>query len=134
MKKRGSLNAALFLIVLDSVFAAISLAFKQYNSALIFVSILICYAIVYILITLSSIEVFLDIITDILFIKTLSESEDNLKEISKMSDEIEKELQEVQVKIDKNKSEQEELSSELVSKTSSENTKKKPGRPRKTNK
>ena len=134
MKKRGSLNAALFLIVLDSVFAAISLAFKQYNSALIFVSILICYAIVYILITLSSIEVFLDIITDILFIKTLSESEDNLKEISKMSEEIEKELQEVQVKIDKNKSEQEELSSELVSKMSSENTKKKPGRPRKTNK
>lgn len=134
MKKRGSLNAALFLIVLDSVFAAISLAFKQYNSALIFVSILICYAIVYILITLSSIEVFLDIITDILFIKTLSESEDNLKEISEMSDEIEKELQEVQVKIDKNKSEQEELSSELVSKMSSENTKKKPGRPRKTNK
>ena len=134
MKKRGSLNAALFLIVLDSVFAAISLAFKQYNSALIFVSILICYSIVYILITLSSIEVFLDIITDILFIKTLSESEDNLKEISKMSDEIEKELQEVQVKIDKNKSEQEELSSELVSKMSSENTKKKPGRPRKINK
>lgn len=134
MKKRGSLNAALFLIVLDSVFAAISLAFKQYNSALIFVSILICYSIVYILITLSSIEVFLDIITDILFIKTLSESEDSLKEISKMSDEIEKELQEVQVKIDKNKSEQEELSSELVSKMSSENTKKKPGRPRKTNK
>lgn len=134
MKKRGSLNAALFLIVLDSVFAAISLAFKQYNSALIFVSILICYSIVYILITLSSIEVLLDTITDILFIKTLSESEDNLKEISKMSDEIEKELQEVQVKIDKNKSEQEELSSELVSKMSSENTKKKPGRPRKTNK
>lgn len=134
MKKRGSLNAALFLIVLDSVFAAISLAFKQYNSALIFVSILVCYSIVYILITLSSIEVFLDIITDILFIKTLSESEDSLKEISKMSDEIEKELQEVQVKIDKNKSEQEELSSELVSKMSSENTKKKPGRPRKTNK
>ena len=134
MKKRGSLNAALFLIVLDSVLAAISLAFKQYNSALIFVSILICYSIVYILITLSSIEVFLDIITDILFIKTLSESEDSLKEISKMSDEIEKELQEVQVKIDKNKSEQEELSSELVSKMSSENTKKKPGRPRKTNK
>ena len=134
MKKRGSLNAALFLIVLDSVFAAISLAFKQYNSALIFVSILICYAIVYILITLSSIEVFLDIITDILFIKTLSESEDSLKEVSKMSGEIEKELQEVQVKIDKNKSEQEELSSELVSKMSSENTKKKPGRPRKTNK
>lgn len=134
MKKRGSLNAALFLIVLDSVFAAISLAFKQYNSALIFVSILICYSIVYILITLSSIEVFLDIITDILFIKTLSESEDSLKEISKMSDEIEKELQEVQVKIDKNKSEQEELSSELVSKMSSENTKKKPGRPRKTSK
>ena len=134
MKKRGSLNAALFLIVLDSVFAAISLAFKQYNSALIFVSILICYSIVYILITLSSIEVFLDIITDILFIKTLSESEDSLKEISKMSDEIEKELQEVQVKIDKNKSEQEELDSELVSKMSSENTKKKPGRPRKTNK
>ena len=134
MKKRGSLNAALFLIVLDSVFAAISLAFKQYNSALIFVSILICYSIVYILITLSSIEVFLDIITDILFIKTLSESEDSLKEVSKMSEEIEKELQEVQVKIDKNKSEQEELSSELVSKMSSENTKKKPGRPRKTNK
>ena len=134
MKKRGSLNAALFLIVLDSVFAAISLAFKQYNSALIFVSILVCYSIVYILITLSSIEVFLDIITDILFIKTLSESEDSLKEISKMSDEIEKELQEVQVKIDKNKSEQEELSSELVSKMSTENTKKKPGRPRKTNK
>ena len=134
MKKRGSLNAALFLIVLDSVLAAISLAFKQYNSALIFVSILICYSIVYILITLSSIEVFLDIITDILFIKTLSESEDSLKEISKMSDEIEKELQEVQVKIDKNKSEQEELSSELVSKMSSENTKKKPGRPRKKNK
>ena len=134
MKKRGSLNAALFLIVLDSVFAAISLAFKQYNSALIFVSILVCYSIVYILITLSSIEVFLDIITDILFIKTLSESEDSLKEISKMSDEIEKELQEVQVKIDKNKSEQEELSSELVSKMSSENAKKKPGRPRKTNK
>lgn len=134
MKKRGSLNAALFLIVLDSVFAAISLAFKQYNSALIFVSILICYSIVYILITLSSIEVFLDIITDILFIKTLSESEDSLKEISKMSDEIEKELQEVQVKIDKNKSKQEELDSELVSKMSSENTKKKPGRPRKTNK
>lgn len=134
MKKRGSLNAALFLIVLDSVFAAISLAFKQYNSALIFVSILVCYSIVYILITLSSIEVFLDIITDILFIKTLSESEDSLKEISKMSDEIEKELQEVQVKIDKNKSEQEELSSELVSKMSSENTKKKPGRPRKTDK
>ena len=134
MKKRGSLNAALFLIVLDSVLAAISLAFKQYNSALIFVSILICYSIVYILITLSSIEVLLDIITDILFIKTLSESEDNLKEISKMSDEIEKELQEVQVKIDKNKSEQEELSSELVSKMSSENTKKKPGRPRKTDK
>lgn len=134
MKKRGSLNAALFLIVLDSVFAAISLAFKQYNSALIFVSILICYSIVYILITLSSIEVLIDTITDILFIKTLSESEDSLKEISKMSDEIEKELQEVQVKIDKNKSEQEELSSELVSKMSSENTKKKPGRPRKTNK
>ena len=134
MKKRGSLNAALFLIVLDSVFAAISLAFKQYNSALILVSILICYSIVYILITLSSIEVFLDIITDILFIKTLSESEDSLKEISKMSDEIEKELQEVQVKIDKNKSKQEELDSELVSKMSSENTKKKPGRPRKTNK
>ena len=134
MKKRGSLNAALFLIVLDSVFAAISLAFKQYNSALIFVSILICYSIVYILITLSSIEVFLDIITDILFIKTLSESEDSLKEISKMSDEIEKELQEVQVKIDKNKSKQEELDSELVSKMSSENTKKKPGRPRKTSK
>ena len=134
MKKRGSLNAALFLIVLDSVFAAISLAFKQYNSALIFVSILICYSIVYILITLSSIEVFLDIITDILFIKTLSESEDSLKEISKMSDEIGKELQEVQSKIDKNKSEQEELDSELASKTSSENTKKKPGRPRKTNK
>ena len=134
MKKRGSLNAALFLIVLDSVFAAISLAFKQYNSALIFVSILVCYSIVYILITLSSIEVFLDIITDILFIKTLSESEDSLKEISKMSDEIEKELQEVQVKIDKNKSEQEELSSELVSKMSSENAKKKAGRPRKTNK
>lgn len=134
MKKRGSLNAALFLIVLDSVFAAISLAFKQYNSALIFVSILICYSIVYILITLSSIEVLLDTITDILFIKTLSESEDNLKEISKMSEEIEKELQEVQVKIDKNNSEQEELSSELVSKMSSENTKKKPGRPRKTNK
>lgn len=134
MKKRGSLNAALFLIVLDSVFAAISLAFKQYNSALIFVSILICYSIVYILITLSSIEVFLDIITDILFIKTLSESEDSLKEISKMSDEIEKELQEVQVKTDKNKSKQEELDSELVSKMSSENTKKKPGRPRKTNK
>ena len=134
MKKRGSLNAALFLIVLDSVFAAISLAFKQYNSALIFVSILICYAIVYILITLSSIEVFLDIITDILFIKTLSESEDSLKEVSKMSGEIEKELKEVQAKIDKNKSEQEELSSELVSKMSSENTKKKPGRPRKTNK
>lgn len=134
MKKRGSLNAALFLIVLDSVFAAISLAFKQYNSALIFVSILICYSIVYILITLSSIEVFLDIITDILFIKTLSESEDKLKEISEMSDEIEKELQEVQVKIDKNKSKQEELNSELVSKVSSENTKKKPGRPRKTNK
>lgn len=134
MKKRGSLNAALFLIVFDSVFAAISLAFKQYNSALIFVSILICYSIVYILITLSSIEVFLDIITDILFIKTLSESEDSLKEVSKMSEEIEKELQEVQVKIDKNKSEQEELSSELVSKMSSENTKKKPGRPRKTNK
>lgn len=134
MKKRGSLNAALFLIVLDSVFAAISLAFKQYNSALIFVSILICYSIVYILITLSSIEVLLDTITDILFIKTLSESEDSLKEISKMSDEIEKELQEVQVKIDKNKSEQEELNSELVSKMSSENTKKKPGRPRKTNK
>lgn len=134
MKKRGSLNAALFLIVLDSVFAAISLAFKQYNSALIFVSILICYSIVYILITLSSIEVLLDTITDILFIKTLSESEDSLKEISKMSDEIEKELQEVQVKIDKNNSEQEELSSELVSKMSSENTKKKPGRPRKTNK
>lgn len=134
MKKRGSLNAALFLIVLDSVLAAISLAFKQYNSALIFVSILICYSIVYILITLSSIEVFLDIITDILFIKTLSESEDSLKEISKMSDEIEKELQEVQVKIDKNKSKQEELDSELVSKMSSENTKKKPGRPRKTNK
>ena len=134
MKKRGSLNAALFLIVLDSVFAAISLAFKQYNSALIFVSILVCYSIVYILITLSSIEAFLDIITDILFIKTLSESEDSLKEISKMSDEIEKELQEVQVKIDKNKSEQEELSSELVSKMSTENTKKKPGRPRKTNK
>ena len=134
MKKRGSLNAALFLIVLDSVFAAISLAFKQYNSALIFVSILICYSIVYILITLSSIEVFLDIITDILFIKTLSESEDSLKEISKMSDEIEKELQEVQVKIDKNKSKQEELDSELVSKMSSENTKKKPGRPRKTDK
>ena len=134
MKKRGSLNAALFLIVLDSVLAAISLAFKQYNSALIFVSILICYSIVYILITLSSIEVFLDIITDILFIKTLSESEDSLKEISKMSDEIEKELQEVQVKIDKNKSEQEELSSELVSKMSTENTKKKPGRPRKTDK
>ena len=134
MKKRGSLNAALFLIVLDSVFAAISLAFKQYNSALIFVSILICYSIVYILITLSSIEVLLDTITDILFIKTLSESEDSLKEISKMSDEIEKELQEVQVKIDKNKSEQEELDSELVSKMSSENTKKKPGRPRKTNK
>ena len=134
MKKRGSLNAALFLIVLDSVFAAISLAFKQYNSALILVSILICYSIVYILITLSSIEVFLDIITDILFIKTLSESEDSLKEISKMSDEIEKELQEVQVKIDKNKSKQEELDSELVSKMSSENTKKKPGRPRKTDK
>ena len=134
MKKRGSLNAALFLIVLDSVFAAISLAFKQYNSALIFVSILVCYSIVYILITLSSIEVFLDIITDILFIKTLSESEDSLKEISKMSDEIEKELQEVQVKTDKNKSKQEELDSELVSKMSSENTKKKPGRPRKTNK
>ena len=134
MKKRGSLNAALFLIVLDSVFAAISLAFKQYNSALIFVSILICYSIVYILITLSSIEVFLDIITDILFIKTLSESEDSLKEISKMSDEIEKELQEVQVKTDKNKSKQEELDSELVSKMSSENTKKKPGRPRKTSK
>lgn len=134
MKKRGSLNAALFLIVLDSVLAAISLAFKQYNSALIFVSILICYSIVYILITLSSIEVFLDIITDILFIKTLSESEDSLKEISKMSDEIEKELQEVQVKIDKNKSKQEELDSELVSKMSSENTKKKPGRPRKTDK
>ena len=134
MKKRGSLNAALFLIVLDSVLAAISLAFKQYNSALIFVSILICYSIVYILITLSSIEVLLDTITDILFIKTLSESEDKLKEISEMSDEIEKELQEVQVKIDKNKSEQEELSSELVSKMSSENTKKKPGRPRKTNK
>lgn len=134
MKKRGSLNAALFLIVLDSVFAAISLAFKQYNSALIFVSILICYSIVYILITLSSIEVLLDTITDILFIKTLSESEDSLKEISKMSDEIEKELQEVQVKIDKNKSKQEELDSELVSKMSSENTKKKPGRPRKTNK
>ena len=134
MKKRGSLNAALFLIVLDSVFAAISLAFKQYNSALIFVSILICYSIVYILITLSSIEVFLDIITDILFIKTLSESEDSLKEISKMSDEIEKELQEVQVKSDKNKSKQEELDSELVSKMSSENTKKKPGRPRKTSK
>ena len=134
MKKRGSLNVALFLIVLDSVLAAISLAFKQYNSALIFVSILICYSIVYILITLSSIEVFLDIITDILFIKTLSESEDSLKEISKMSDEIEKELQEVQVKIDKNKSEQEELDSELASKMSSENTKKKPGRPRKTNK
>lgn len=134
MKKRGSLNAALFLIVLDSVLAAISLAFKQYNSALIFVSILICYSIVYILITLSSIEVLLDTITDILFIKTLSESEDKLKEISEMSDEIEKELQEVQVKIDKNKSEQEELSSELVSKMSTENTKKKPGRPRKTNK
>lgn len=134
MKKRGSLNAALFLIVLDSVFAAISLAFKQYNSAIIFVSILICYSIVYILITLSSIEVLIDTITDILFIKTLSESEDSLKEISKMSDEIEKELQEVQVKIDKNKSEQEELNSELVSKMSSENTKKKPGRPRKTNK
>ena len=134
MKKRGSLNAALFLIVLDSVFAAISLAFKQYNSALIFVSILICYSIVYILITLSSIEVLLDTITDILFIKTLSESEDSLKEISKMSDEIEKELQEVQVKIDKNKSKQEELDSELVSKMSSENTKKKPGRPRKTDK
>ena len=134
MKKRGSLNAALFLIVLDSVFAAISLAFKQYNSALIFVSILVCYSIVYILITLSSIEVFLDIITDILFIKTLSESEDSLKEISKMSDEIEKELQEVQVKIDKNKSKQEEFDSELVSKMSSENAKKKPGRPRKTNK
>ena len=134
MKKRGSLNAALFLIVLDSVLAAISLAFKQYNSALIFVSILICYSIVYILITLSSIEVFLDIITDILFIKTLSESEDKLKEISEMSEEIEKELQEVQVKIDKNKSEQEELSSELVSKMSTENTKKKPGRPRKTDK
>ena len=134
MKKRGSLNAALFLIVLDSVFAAISLAFKQYNSALIFASILICYAIVYILITLSSIEVFLDTITDILFIKTLTESEDSLKEVSKMSDEIEKELQEVQAKIDKNKSEQEELSSELVSKMSTENTKKKPGRPRKTNK
>lgn len=134
MKKRGSLNAALFLIVLDSVFAAISLAFKQYNSAIIFVSILICYSIVYILITLSSIEVFLDIITDILFIKTLSESEDSLKEVSKMSEEIGKELQEVQAKIDKNKSEQEELSSELVSKMSSENTKKKPGRPRKTNK
>ena len=134
MKKRGSLNAALFLIVLDSVLVAISLAFKQYNSALIFVSILICYSIVYILITLSSIEVFLDIITDILFIKTLSESEDSLKEISKMSDEIEKELQEVQVKIDKNKSKQEELDSELVSKMSSENTKKKPGRPRKTDK
>ena len=134
MKKRGSLNAALFLIVLDSVLAAISLAFKQYNSALIFVSILICYSIVYILITLSSIEVLLDTITDILFIKTLSESEDKLKEISEMSDEIEKELQEVQPKIDKNKSEQEELSSELVSKMSSENTKKKPGRPRKTDK
>ena len=134
MKKRGSLNAALFLIVLDSVFAAISLAFKQYNSAIIFVSILICYSIVYILITLSSIEVFLDIITDILFIKTLSESEHSLKEVSKMSEEIGKELQEVQAKIDKNKSEQEELSSELVSKMSSENTKKKPGRPRKTNK
>lgn len=134
MKKRGSLNVALFLIVLDSVLAAISLAFKQYNSALIFVSILICYSIAHILITLSSIEVLLDTITDILFIKTLSESEDSLKEISKMSDEIEKELQEVQVKIDKNKSEQEELSSELVSKMSTENTKKKPGRPRKTNK
>ena len=134
MKKRSSLNAALFLIVLDSVFAVISLAFKQYNSALIFASILICYSIVYILITLSSIEVFLDIIADILFIKTLTESEDSLKEVSKMSDEIEKELQDVQAKIDKNKSKQEELSSELVSKMSSENTKKKPGRPRKTNK
>ena len=83
---------------------------------------------------MSSIEVLLDTITDILFIKTLSESEDKLKEISEMSDEIEKELQEVQVKIDKNKSNQEELNSELVSRVSSENTKKKPGRPRKTNK
>ena len=134
MKKRSSLNAALFLIVLDSVFAIISLAFKQYNSAIIFASILICYSIVYILITLSSIEVLIDTITDILFIKTLAESEDSLKEVSKMSDEIEKELQDVQAKIDKNKSKQEELSSELVSKMSSENTKKKPGRPRKTNK
>ena len=134
MKKMSKPNVVIFLILLDSVFAAISLAFKQYDSAIVFASILVCYTLAHILITLYNIKVSADIMTDILIRKILSDSKDKVKEISKMSDEIEKELQEVQVKIDKNKSKQQKLSSELVSKTSSEVTKRKPGRPRKTDK
>lgn len=134
MKKMSKPNVAVFLILFDSVLAAISLAFKQYGSAIIFASILVCYTLAYILITLYNIKESVDIMTDILIRKILSDSKDKVKEISKMSDEIEKELQEVQVKIDKNKSKQQKLSSELVSKTSSEATKRKPGRPRKTDK
>ena len=134
MKKMSKPNTVIFLILLDAVLAVISLAFKQYDSAIVFVSILACYTLVNILMTLYSIESSVNMMTDILIRKLLADSKTRVEEISKMSDEVEKELQEVEVKLNKNKSKQKELKSELVSKTSSKATKRKPGRPRKTDK
>lgn len=134
MKKMSKPSTVIFLILLDAVLAVISLAFKQYDSAIVFVSILACYTLVNILMTLYSIESSANMITDILIRKLLADSKIKVEEISKMSDEVEKELQEVEVKLNKNKSKQEKIKSDLVSKTSSKATKRKPGRPRKTDK